>query len=99
VIVVVGGAEAHAAKGATARIPIVTIAVSDPVGSRLVASLAKPGGNVTGLMSSTGDELQGKRVELLRSWHPGLVVSGFWPTSPTLARDSGCRRPPLRPGR
>ena len=77
VIVVVGGAEAHAAKGATARIPIVTIAVSDPVGSRLVASLAKPGGNVTGLMSSTGDELQGKRVELLRELAPGVGRVGI----------------------
>jgi putative tryptophan/tyrosine transport system substrate-binding protein len=55
VIVVVGGAEAAAAKKVTDRIPIVTIAVADPVGSRLVSSLARPGGNVTGLTSSPGD--------------------------------------------
>ena len=60
-----------AAKQATAVIPIVFAAVSDPVGTGLVASLARPGGNVTGLanqMSDTG----GKKLEFLREVVPGL---------------------------
>jgi putative ABC transport system substrate-binding protein len=77
VIVAVGGAEAAAAKTATDRIPIVTIAVSDPVGSKLVASLARPGGNVTGLTSSVGDELHGKRLELLKELVPGIARVGI----------------------
>ena len=77
VIVAVGGAEAQAAKAVTAHIPIVTIAVDDPVGRGLVTSLAKPGGNVTGLMSSTGDEFHGKRLELLKELVPGIARVGI----------------------
>jgi len=64
VIVTVGGA-VLAAKQATSLIPIVFAAAADPVGSGLVASLARPGGNVTGLSSQFTD-LAGKRLELLR---------------------------------
>jgi putative ABC transport system substrate-binding protein len=60
-----------AAKRATAVIPIIGVAVGDPVGAGLVASLARPGGNVTGL-SSLGPDLAGKRVELLREVVPAL---------------------------
>ena len=60
---------AIAAKGATATIPIVMVWPSDPVDSGLVASLARPGGNVTG-MSSLQTELQGKGVELLHAVVP-----------------------------
>jgi putative ABC transport system substrate-binding protein len=60
-----------AAKRATAVIPIIGVAVGDPVGAGLVASLARPGGNVTGL-SNLGPELAGKRVELLREVVPTL---------------------------
>jgi putative ABC transport system substrate-binding protein len=60
-----------AAKKATTTIPIVLAGVSDPVGSGLVASLARPGGNVTGL-SLLAPELSGKRLELLKEAFPRL---------------------------
>jgi putative tryptophan/tyrosine transport system substrate-binding protein len=60
-----------AAKQATSAIPIVFATASDPVGSGLVANLARPGGNVTGLSNQTGD-LAAKRVELLREVVPRL---------------------------
>ena len=55
-----------AAKQATSTIPIVMTAGNDPIGSRLVASLARPGGNVTGLSLDTGEENFGKRLELMK---------------------------------
>ena len=70
VIVTVGGA-VLAAKEVTSVIPIVFAAANDPVGTGLVPSLARPGGNVTGLSSQAAD-LAGKRVELLREVVPGL---------------------------
>ena len=60
-----------AAKKATATIPIVLAGVSDPVGTGLVASLARPGGNVTGL-SLLAPELSGKRLELLKEAFPSV---------------------------
>ena len=60
-----------AAKQATSVIPIVFATVADPLSTGLVASLARPGGNVTGL-SLTSPELAGKRFELLREVVPGL---------------------------
>ena len=60
-----------AAKRATSVIPIVFAAVGDPVGIGVVASLARPGGNVTGLSLQSAD-LAGKRLELLREAIPGL---------------------------
>ena len=60
-----------AAKQATSVIPVVFATASDPVGMSLVASLARPGGNVTGVSNQTG-ELAAKRVELLREVIPGL---------------------------
>jgi putative tryptophan/tyrosine transport system substrate-binding protein len=60
-----------AAKQATSVIPIVFATAADPVGTGVVASLARPGGNVTGLSSQTPD-VAGKRIELLREVVPGL---------------------------
>jgi putative tryptophan/tyrosine transport system substrate-binding protein len=60
-----------AAKQATSVIPIVFATAGDPVGSGIVASLARPGGNVTGL-SSQGTDAVGKRLELLRAIMPAL---------------------------
>ena len=60
-----------AAKQATSAIPIVFAAAGDPVGAGLVANLARPGGNVTGL-SLLSTDLGGKRIELLREVVPGL---------------------------
>ncbi len=60
---------AQAAKSATQAIPIVCAAMGDPVGSGLVASLARPGGNLTGL-SLMAPELSGKRLELIRETVP-----------------------------
>jgi ABC-type uncharacterized transport system substrate-binding protein len=65
VIVTVGTLAPLAAKRATATIPIVMQAAGDPLGSGLVASLARPGGNVTGL-SLMAPDLAGKRLEILR---------------------------------
>jgi putative ABC transport system substrate-binding protein len=65
-----------AAKQATSVIPIVFVGAGDPVGTGLVASLARPGGNVTGLSNQTKD-LAGKRVELLREIVPGLRGLGI----------------------
>ena len=71
VIVTAGTAPSLAAKQATSAIPIVFALAGDPVGSGLVASLARPGGNVTGLSNQSAD-LVGKRLELLREVVPGL---------------------------
>jgi putative ABC transport system substrate-binding protein len=71
VIVTHGAPNVLAAKQATSVIPIVFALASDPVGSGFVASLARPGGNVTGL-SMQAPDLVGKRLELLREVVPGL---------------------------
>jgi putative tryptophan/tyrosine transport system substrate-binding protein len=71
VIVTQGTASVIAARQATAVIPIVFAAVADPVSTGLVASLARPGSNVTGLSNQLVD-LVGKRIEMLREILPGL---------------------------
>jgi putative ABC transport system substrate-binding protein len=71
VIVTNGTPAVIAAKQATSVIPIVFAATGDPLGTGLVASLARPGGNVTGLSLQSGD-LASKRLELLREVVPGL---------------------------
>ena len=84
VIIASGGpASALAAKVATTTIPIVFTAVSDPVASGLVASLNRPGGNVTG-MSALTIELDAKRLELLRELAPagGVIAALINPGRP-----------------
>jgi len=71
VIVTSGTANVVAAKQATSVIPIVFAVAGDPIANNLVASLARPGSNVTGL-STLAPDLAGKRLELLREAVPGL---------------------------
>jgi putative ABC transport system substrate-binding protein len=71
VIVTAGTPAALAVKKATATVPLVMVAVGDPVGTGLVSSLARPGGNLTGL-SSIAPDLEGKRLELLREVVPRI---------------------------
>ena len=72
VIVTFGTTAAQTAKAATTTTPIVMAFAGDPVGTRLVASLAKPGGNVTGMSLATSD-LAGKRLDLLKEVIPKLT--------------------------
>src|SRR5262245_6708235 len=61
-----------AARNATETIPIVMITVRDPVGTGLIASLARPGGNVTGMSGSAGLEIVAKQLELLKETVPKI---------------------------
>ena len=71
-VIVTGGAtNTRAAKGATTTIPIVFFQDPDPIGNGFVTSLARPGGNITGLSSMVAD-LSGKRLELLKEMVPKL---------------------------
>jgi ABC-type uncharacterized transport system substrate-binding protein len=88
--VIVAGANAAviAAKTATRTIPIVMFLTVDPVGSGLVASLARPGGNVTGLTTTAGPEIYGKQLQLLKDAFPRLsrVAVLVNPALPSYAR-------------
>jgi len=88
VIVVPANQNAVAVQQQTRTIPIVMIGVTDPVGSGLVASFARPGGNITGLAANVSPEIGGKWMELLRTavprmsrvailWNPGNPASGL----------------------
>ncbi|HEX6077995.1 MAG TPA: ABC transporter substrate-binding protein, partial [Methylomirabilota bacterium] len=76
VIVSAGTPAAVAVKQATTTVPLVMAAVGDPVGTGLIASLARPGGNLTGLAAISPD-LEGKRFELLRELLPKLSLVSF----------------------
>ena len=75
-VIVTSGSAAVAVKRATSVIPIVFATANEPIGSGLVASLARPGGNATG-MSMQQTDLAGKRLELLREIVPGLRRLGI----------------------
>ena len=87
VIVAVVTQAALAARKATSTIPIVMVGVSDPVASGLVASLARPGGNVTGTSATVADVV-GKQLELLRELLPGVSrVAALWnPANPVFQK-------------
>jgi putative ABC transport system substrate-binding protein len=75
-VIVTTGLGTSAAKKASATIPIVFAAASDPVGAGLVSSLARPGGNITGL-SLMATDLDGKRLELLKEAFPKVARVAF----------------------
>ena len=78
VIVTAGTPATLAVKKATTSVPLVMIAVGDPVGTGIIASLSRPGGNITGL-TSISPELDGKRLELLREVIPDLShIAVLW---------------------
>jgi putative tryptophan/tyrosine transport system substrate-binding protein len=81
-VIVTGGSDAaRVAKEATSTIPIVMASSNDPVGDGFVASLARPGGNITGL-SQLSPELNGKRLEILKEVLPKLSrLAVFWSSS------------------
>ena len=84
IIVTAGTPATLAVKKATTSIPVVMIAVGDPVGTGIVSSLRLPGGNITGL-TSISPELDGKRLELLREVVPGIShVAVLWNSSSPL---------------
>jgi putative tryptophan/tyrosine transport system substrate-binding protein len=96
-IVVTGGPAPVAAKKATTTIPIVMASGGDPVGAGLVASLARPGGNVTGL-SSLNPELNTKRLEILKDAIPRLSRVGFLrsPVSNLQVKETRAAAPSLK---
>jgi putative ABC transport system substrate-binding protein len=84
---------ALAAKQATGTIPIVTVVLTDPMKSGLVGSLARPGGNVTGLSQYAGTELVGKYLDLLKEAIPRISrVAILWnpanPGHPSLLKEA-----------
>ena len=106
-IIAVGGQPTAAAQQATKTIPIVMAVSGDPVASGFVASLARPGGNITGL-SIISPELSGKRLELLKEVVPGLSRVGVlrapkshgpaWKEVEPAARSLGLKLQPLDVG-
>ena len=83
VILTSGTPATLAAKEGTRTIPIVIAAMGDPIGAGVVPSLARPGGNITGL-ASMSPEIDGKRLELLKELAPGVArIAVLWnPTNP-----------------
>jgi putative ABC transport system substrate-binding protein len=78
VIVTAGTPASLAVKNAGSPIPLVMVAVGDPIGTGLVESLARPGGNATGL-TSIAPELEGKRLELIKEVVPAISrLAVFW---------------------
>ena len=96
VIVTAGTPATLALKKATTSIPVVMVAVGDPVGTGIVENLGRPGGNITGL-TSIAPELEGKRLQLLKEVLPKLShFAVLWNPSNLymIATRSRCRRQP-----
>jgi len=91
VLVTIGDPMTLAAKKLTDTVPIIALAVADPVGRGVVNSLARPGGNVTGMSATVGPELAAKRLELLKDAVPGITKVAYlsqkteWDSSAGLA--------------
>ena len=85
VVLALGPASARAAKNATTTTPIVFVGSGDPIAEGLVSSLARPGGNVTGLALIAGLDIVGKRLALLKEVVPGVTrMAMLWnPTNPS----------------
>jgi putative tryptophan/tyrosine transport system substrate-binding protein len=97
VIVTAGTLAPLAAKRATTTIPIVMTAPGDPLGTGLVASLARPGGNVTGT-SIMSPDIAGKRLELLKELLPRISVWRFSGMPPIRSPPTSSGRPRVRLG-
>jgi len=91
VIVAPAGSAALAAKNATSRIPIVMIFPNDPVEMGLVASLSRPGGNITGTTFTTSSEIFGKQLQILKEAIPRVsrVAVLRNPADPSFSRQVG----------
>ena len=95
VLIAVGGdVSAHAAKKATSTIPIVFGTGSDPVGTGLVASINRPGGNATGVHVLT-NQMEPKRLGLLNELIPrptliGILLTHRFPAAPRMLREIDC---------
>ena len=99
VIVAVVTQASLAARHATTTIPIVMVGVSDPVGSGLIASLARPGGNITGTSSMTA-EVVGKSLELLKETVPEVSrVAVLWNPDNAIFQAQMLREAQLAAGR
>jgi putative tryptophan/tyrosine transport system substrate-binding protein len=94
-VIVLGGARwlHDAALRATHTIPVITLFQDDPVASGLIASLARPGGNLTGVAQTTGPELFSKRLALLKEIAPSISRTAFLAPRGVLQQDSGLPRP------
>jgi putative tryptophan/tyrosine transport system substrate-binding protein len=90
-IITAGTPAALAVKRATTTVPLVMVAVGDPIGTGLVPSLARPGGNLTGL-SSIAPDLEGKRLQLLREVVPPLSHVAMFINSLNPFHDSSVRQ-------
>lgn len=92
-LILTGGTPpAVAARKASREIPIVFPSAGDPVGSGLVATLSRPGGNVTGLANGVASELITKRLDLLRQMLPGMRRVGFLHNPDNAANAAGLKQ-------
>ncbi len=87
-----GTPPAVAARNVTREIPIVVASAGDPVGSGLVATLQRPGGNVTGFANGVASELVSKRLDLLRQMLPGIRRIGFLYLPENTANSAGLKQ-------